>query len=372
MQPHRTIYKLDSKGKIREWRMEIEGDRYRTVAGLQDGQQVTSEWTVAEPKNIGFINETTGEEQALSEVKSHYTKKLDVDYHEKVEDINIAKIFKPMLAAKWEKRASKIDYNEPVFVQPKLDGIRCIATRDGLFSRTGKPIVAVPHIMEILAPIFAEHPHAVLDGELYNHDLKEDFNAIVSMCRKTKVKPEDLELSRKMVQYHLYDFPGLLNEPFNVRLDTLIKLCYHRKHEGVIQIVHTKQVASEAEVDEAYGEFLTQGYEGGIIRLNGPYDQKRSNSLLKRKDFDDEEFTITRIEEGKGNWAGYAKRIFFRDHDGSEGKATLKGSQSYARHVLENTESYIGKQVTVQYFGRTPDGAVRFPIAKTLHTDTRW
>ena len=151
MQQFPTIYKRDSKGKVREWRMEVDGDRYRTVSGLQDGEHITTEWTVAEGKNTGRANATTPEQQAVLEVESQYEKKLKVDYHENQDDIDNAKIYKPMLAKKWEDRRAKIDWkDDKVHIQPKLDGIRCIAMRQGLFSRTGKPIVAVPHIFEQL------------------------------------------------------------------------------------------------------------------------------------------------------------------------------------------------------------------------------
>jgi DNA ligase-1 len=125
-------------------------------------------------------------------------------------------------------------------------------------------------------------------------------------------------------------------------------------------------------VDENYGRYIEAGYEGGIIRLNGAYEQKRSGQLLKRKDFEDAEFTIVGVEEGTGNWAGVAKVCIFENPDGSHNRASIQGSKDYCRHVLENAASYTGKQVTVQYFNITPDGAPRFPIAKRLHEDQRW
>lgn len=369
-----TLYKLDTKGKVREWRMEVNGDQYRTIAGLQDGNQVVSGWTTVEGKNIGNSNETSPAEQALLEVASQYKKKLSGEYHSDINTISEgAKFFKPMLAQGWAKRKDKINYSGDVYVQPKLDGIRCIANRDGVWSRTGKPIAAIPHIVALLAPLFAEYPDAVLDGELYNHDLKEDFNSIVSMVRKAKPEAADLAASAKMVQYHVYDFPGMIDDKFNDRIIELTRLVNEFDFGDAIQLVTTIHVTSEAEVDAAYGEYLEDGYEGGIIRLNDVYHQKRSNSLIKRKDFEDAEFTIIRIEEGNGNWAGLAKRVVFKlDTDGREVGAGLKGSKSYAKHVIDNAESYIGKQVTVQFFTRTPDGVPRFPIAKVLHEDKRW
>ena len=266
-----------------------------------------------------------------------------------------------------------------IFFQPKLDGIRCIAMKSGLFSRTGKPIVACPHIHAALAPVFKKYPNAVLDGELYNHDLKHDFNQIVSMVRQTKPTKSDIQKSESMVQYHVYDLASS-EDTFASRIDQLSDLVNlvtdvpsKRSQLPYIQLVTTRRVADEKELDTHYGAAIQSGYEGGIIRLDDVYQQKRSNFLIKRKDFEDAEFTILRIEEGKGNWSGVAKRVFFEnDVDGREVGAGLKGSKDYARHVLENADSYIGKQVTVQFFTRTPDGVPRFPIAKQLHKDKRW
>ena len=376
---HDTLYKRDTKGKVREWRMEIDGARYRTISGLQDGEQVTTEWTVAKGKNVGRANETTDEEQAAAEVQSQYEKKLKVDYHTSLGDVDVIKVYKPMLATSWEKRKSKISWEMRIFFQPKLDGIRCIAMKSGLFSRTGKPIVACPHIYAALAPVFKKYPNAVLDGELYNHDLKHDFNQIVSMVRQTKPTKSDIQKSESMVQYHVYDLASS-EDTFASRIDQLSDLVNlvtdvpsKRSQLPYIQLVTTRRVADEKELDTHYGAAIQSGYEGGIIRLDDVYQQKRSNFLIKRKDFEDAEFTIVRIEEGKGNWSGVAKRVFFEnDVDGREVGAGLKGSKDYARHVLENADSYIGKQVTVQFFTRTPDGVPRFPIAKQLHKDKRW
>jgi len=376
-----TIYKRDSKGNIREWRMQLNGDQYRTVAGLQEGQQVTSEWTTAESKNVGRSNVTTGEEQAEAEVASHYTKKLDVDYHSNIEDVDTPKIFAPMLASTWEKRKSKLKYNEPVYFQGKLDGIRCIATRHGMWSRTGKPIVAAPHIMEALQPAFDENPDAIFDGELYNHDFKDDFNEIVSIVKRVKVTEDDLDKSSRLMQYHIYDYPYLMDQPFIARFDAVVKILVDNAVtiEGdncntPIRIVKTHKCMSEAEIDVVYDMVVDQGYEGGIIRLNEEYSQKRSNALIKRKDFEDEEFIIVRIEEGQGNWSGCAKRVIFQNNQGECGEtgAGMRGNRTYLKEVFENRNAYVGKEATIRYFGRTPGKLKpRIPVATALHLEDR-
>ena len=93
---------------------------------------------------------------------------------------------KAMLAHKYN--TDKADY--PAYMQPKLDGVRCLFTAKGAFSRTGKQFMNVYHIEQQLKTFFAANPNAVLDGELYNHELKDDFEKIISLVRKTKPTPE--------------------------------------------------------------------------------------------------------------------------------------------------------------------------------------
>jgi DNA ligase 1 len=365
-----TIYKLDNAGRIREFRMEADGARTRTITGIQSGAQVVSGWKDTKAKNVGRSNGTTAEEQAIVEIENKYALKLAGDYHETLASAKKGKPqrIKPMLASEWENRKDKIDY--PVFVQPKLDGIRCIATATGLWSRTGKPIVAVPHINKALDKFFKNNPDAILDGELYNHDFKDDFNAIISMVRKTKPSDEALELAEQKVQYHVYDLASH-DGNFDTRIgrvDTIVR----NVNNPAIVCVETWGANDEDQVDKLYGNFIEQGYEGGIVRLDLPYEFKRSKTLMKRKDFEDKEFKIVDILPGKGNWAGYAKRVVFELEDGRTCGSGLAATQELAKEILDNKEDYIGKQVTVQYFTRTPDGVPRFPIAKALHKKARW
>lgn len=361
-----TLYKLDTKGKLREWRCEIDGAQFRTVSGLADGKQVTSEWKETFAKNVGRANATTAEAQAVAEVDALYTKRLDGEYHTDVKDVDLARFFKPMLAAKWEDRLSKVEY--PVYVQPKLDGVRCIADAGGLWSRSGKQIVSCPHIEIALEPLFEANPNLVLDGELYNHKLKDDFNQIISLVRKTKPTDADLAESANMVQFHVYDMPSC-EDIYSVRRTELEQVL--RYEDDCLVFVQTDCAFSEQDVDGLFGTYVEQGFEGGIIRLDSLYEQKRSKGLLKRKDFEDSEFEIIRIEEGKGNWAGYAKRIIFRLEDGRECGSGLAANQEVARQLLAERDSYVGGQVTVQYFTRTPDGVPRFPVAKALYANGR-
>ena len=293
-------------------------------------------------------------EQARFEANAERNKKLERDYHASVDTIDTPNFFKPMLAQKYEA----VTY--PVFCQPKLDGIRCIATAKGLFSRQGKQIFGVPHIVEALAPIFDQDPGIVFDGELYNHELHDDFNQIASIVRKQNPSDEQVRLSNKLIEYHIYDLPSC-PYGFATRYTALHKTLfgYHPK----VTTVETHHATSQDILDRLYEKFLANRYEGQMVRLDRPYEQKRSKGLLKRKEFLDAEFEIVSVDEGNGNWAGYAKRLTCKLPDGRTFGAGIKGNQAQAQKLLADQAAFIGQKATVRYFALTPDGIPRFPVA---------
>lgn len=351
---HEIIYKRDSKGKLRQWHIEQDGGRYRTHAGLVDGKLVTSDWTRAHPTNEGRANYRDSTAQATFEIKAAYENKLTREYHRTVEATSGgAHFFKPMLAKEYTK------WSGPCWAQPKLDGIRCIATKDGLFSRQGKPITAVPHIHAALASVFASQPGLVLDGELYNHDLKDDFNEIVSAVRKKSPTAAELELAEQKIQYHVYDTPSFEKHDFAARMGQVRLACEASGHTAV----PTHFVNTVEELDQLYGQWLELGYEGQMVRLPGEYEQKRSSLLLKRKTFQDAEYEVVSIEEGQGNWSGVAKRVVCKLPDGRTFGAGIKGSYERAKTLLNETH----KVATVRFFALTPDGVPRFPVATVFH-----
>ena len=360
-----TLYKRTNTGKVQIWFVEVEGDRYRTTSGQMDGKKVTTEWTIAKPKNTGKANATTGAQQAVAEVNAMYEKQYKKDYRNSVEEIDAIERFKPMLADKWGDRKDKITENY-VHMQPKLDGMRCIAKKDGLFSRNGERIISAPHIHEQLQPIFNRYPDIILDGELYNHDLKDDFNTIMSCVKKTKPTTEDLEQSANLIQYWVYDMPS--DKHFSERnkiMQNIIDVGMTGEADNSIVIVSTAEVHKD-DVDKYASIFIEAGFEGAMVRLPGKYENKRSKTLLKWKEFQDEEFTIVDIQEGDGNRAGMAARVVLTLGDGRTFSAGLIGNVDYCKQLLADKDKHIGKPGTVVFQHYTPDGIPRFPKFKTV------
>ena len=273
-----------------------------------------------------------------------------------------------MLAHKLNE--NKIDWSKPVYMQPKLDGVRCLFTKDGAFSRTGKQFMNIQHIEKMLKPFFKTCPWTVLDGELYNHDLRNDFEKIISLVRKQKPTDLDRAEAHKMIQYHVYDYTGKdykSNEglSYRKRLDNLTCsdiYCWS------VQYVKTRRVPTPAMTKVVHQEFLDLGYEGSILRTDTPYKQGRSWGLMKFKDFHDAEATIVGYEEGKGKRTGTIGKFLMEDDNNIKFGCPPGKGFTYAKmtKMLENVHDYIGKKATFTYFERTKAGSYRHPLFKTL------
>ena len=361
-----TIYKKTKTGATQEWTIEVVGNKYRTHSGQVGGAITTNEWTVVYGKNVGKANGTTDKEQCMKEAVAKRTKKLESGYFEDVNNINEQQYFEPMLADKWEDRKDKIEY--PIYSQPKLDGIRCIVTKDGMWSRNGKPIISAPHIKESLNDVFKHYPNLILDGELYADKFANDFNAIVSLVKKTKPTTDDLKQSAKYIEYHVYDIPSV-DDVFSVRGIDLDKLMLDFNFDCVKR-VETHVVNNEDEVVQWYEDYIERGYEGQMLRTDGKYENKRSKNLLKHKSFIDEEFTIIDIVEGEGNRTGTAGYFVFETAEGKPFKSNVKGTWEETAKMLKDRKKLIGKEATVKYFNLTPDGIPRFPYVININRES--
>ena len=277
---------------------------------------------------------------------------------------------KPMLAYPVSKKP--IDYTGEVFIQPKLDGVRClIQYGDGVspgviaYSRTGKEWKNIDHILTELKPFFAKYPNVILDGELYNHDLKDDFEKIISLVRKTKPMYHDRVESEMKVQFHCYD---IIDEelPFDKRIEFVMNEL--RDNASVRTVPTTRVFKHEEALNIHYDGNLKDGYEGSIVRLNTEYQCKRSHSLRKFKDFSDAEATIIGYEEGKGKRVGTLGKFMMQDDEGKEFGCPPGKGYNYKdmANMLENIHDYIGARATFTYFERTKAGSYRHPLFKAI------
>ena len=274
-------------------------------------------------------------------------------------------MIKPMLAYKVDKKP--VDWSEKVFLQPKLDGVRCIFTKDGAYSRTGKEFKNLAHVKYDLADFFKKHPDIVLDGELYNHALKNDFEKIISLVRKQKPTDQDARDAENLVQYHVYDATHSMLHDVNYE-DRFNWLTRYLPIAATMTLIKNTVVDSYDEAKMLHDVHLAQGYEGSMLRLNKKYEHKRSYNLQKFKDFSDTEATIVGYEAGKGKFTGLIGKFFMQDDDGNEFGCPIGKGYNFAdrKNILDNIHDYIGQRATFTYFQRTQAGSYRHPLFKTL------
>jgi ATP-dependent DNA ligase len=346
------LYHKGKTGALVQWTVWTESNIIFAEHGQVGGKLQITPGIECSGKNIGKSNETTPEQQAIAEAKAMWTFKVERKYSETKEDAQ-EEVFLPMLAGKFTTRKNKIIY--PVSVQRKIDGLRCVASWSGdnirLMSRSGKDL-NLPHIQKELESFLPRE--VVLDGELYTHGIP--FQTVTSWIKK--LQPES-----QNIRYLVYDCPEYCGVS-KVWMDRLkdLKILFVNKHKN-IDLLETHTARNEEEVQNLQKQFVQEGYEGAIIRINtGQYLYGfRSNDLLKLKDFDDAEFKVVGFEKGIGKFENVP--IFVCEtKEGKTFKVTPKGTQDYREKLLKNIKKFIGKQLTVRYFGVSQDLIPRFPV----------
>lgn len=372
------LYKKTSTGVDQFWEISVQGNMILTRWGQVEGKVQETTDIIKEGKNTGRANATTPEEQACSEATSLWEKKLKKGY---VKDLNSAQAGKtdsiieggifPMLAQKFSEHGDKLKY--PALVQPKFDGHRCIAMIDAnqkstLWTRSRKPITSMVHIKNELDRL-ALPAGTILDGELYNHDYRDKFEELTSFIRDSAPKP-----GSKAVQYHVYDRVDPATQQYRSSglrsmLISSSPTAANPRSDYIIY-VETDWVTDEDHLMATFERFLKQGYEGAMARnVAGKYVNKRSTDLLKIKQFEDAEFKVVGVEEGRGKLAGHG--IFVCQTDaGDEFKAKMMGDTSELKKYWDNPKLAVGRYMTVKFQGYTKKNNVpRFPVALRFRDD---
>jgi len=345
-----VLYHKAKGGDLRQWRVWAKGDTIMTEYG-QVGGKLQQSLKKAISKNVGRSNATTPDAQAEAEAQSLWTFKVERKYSETKEGAQ-EELRLPMLAHKYEDKKKNVSF--PAFVQPKLDGVRCLAEWEGnkvvLTSRAGKPY-KMPPVQEQLEKWLPRH--MVLDGELYYHGLS--CQTVTSLVKKWKPGSEQ-------IIYNVYDVPvcdeGDETLTFEERTLKLNSIAEFKN----VKRVPTFKVASHTELMTLYGQFVQEGYEGAILRLgHGQYLWgHRSSELLKVKEFQDAEFLVVDARDGRGKMTACV--VWTCQSNGGLFECTMKVTMDERRRFYAERKKYIGKKLTVRYFDLTDDGIPRFPV----------
>jgi len=386
--PH--IFGKDKAGKTRVWQATVFTlDNQAAMSVIQHGiyggkmQLDTRQYT--EGKNIGKKNETTPLEQCLAEVEKKMRDKIEKESYtqtpydsvqnatasQPTQPLLARKVF-PMLANKYEPASStkkKHGIVYPCFVQPKLDGLRCVVYlgsdgRPVYQSRTGGIFLVLSHLDDAILSILRDNPGTILDGELYTPDIP--FEELAGLIKK-KTLSEDDRAKIRLVQYHTYDIV-LANIEFRQRIGRLQELVAADDSSAhLICLVPTYIVNSVEGFKEKFSEFVEAGYEGIMLRNSaGLYQENyRSNDLLKYKEFFESEYPIVDYKEAAGRDA----RTVIWECETPEGRrfsVRPRGSLEARRKWFASAKSFVGKQLTVIYQELSEMGVPRFPVGKAI------
>ena len=386
------IFGKDKTGKTRVWKASVflvpasKNAMAVIQHGILDGKLQVDTREYTEGKNIGKKNETTPLEQCMQEVEKKLKDKIEKEgYSETIDSLttpaNITtssssayhplperKIF-PMLANKYEPAAASKKRKGivfPCFVQPKLDGLRCVVYLNGTGrpvyqSRTGGYFAVLEHLDTSVQDILSKHPALVLDGELYTTEIP--FEELAGIIKKKALTEADKQKIR-CVQYHVYDvvIPEI---PFHERLSIIQQIIAGDR--GGVKLVATYFTNTPTAFKEKFGEYVAQGYEGIMLRnTEGLYQENyRSNDLMKYKEFFEAEYPIVDFKEASGRDTG----TVIWECETPEGRrfsVRPRGTQEARREWFNRGASLVGKRLTVIYQELSEMGVPRFPVGKAI------
>lgn len=339
-----SLYKKTATGAIQIWSIGFdEPNTIKILYGQYKGAQQFQKEVVPE----GLAGRSL-KEQIRSRISSRINKQLDKGYVKSYEEAisttvtNSLNLLKPQLALA-EKRAGQYSVHGAMR-QLKLDGNRCIITRQNndliAYSRNGKIIDTIDHITDGI-----DIPEGTyLDGELYAHGVK--LQTIMSWTKRRQGNTLKLK-------YHVFDM--ISTETFRERWDILNSFSLG------LNVEYVPTWNNDDSNAPSLNDALDAGYEGLILRLNGYgyQDGKRNKSLIKIKQFYDNEFYVVDIHPSKDGWA----ILECVTNEGKLFRASAPGTMEEKKEILRNKNGYIGDRVTIQYATLTADNIPFQPVA---------
>jgi DNA ligase-1 len=349
--------------------------------GQEDGKKQVSTRDYDKGKNIGKKNETTPLEQCMAETERKWKDKKEKEGYTESHINNNERPYFPMLAQTFDsKKNKKNSIIFPCFVQPKLDGLRCLSflSQDGVVcqSRTGGIFETTSHIGLAIEPILKQFPDIVIDGELYSD--KIPFEELAGLIKKKKLSENDKE-RMKLISYHVYDcyhtshtemnFTDRYQLIFDILTQNVSPTNSSRPILPILPItlVSTISVENEQEFKQKFAEFVSHGYEGIMLRnKKGAYHLNyRSHDLQKYKEFMEDEYEIVNFKEGDGRDKGTVIWVC-KTNDGNEFNVRPRGTNEMRREWFNNGSSHVGKMLTVIYQELSDHGIPRFPVGKSI------
>ena len=314
-------------------------------------------------KKEGYIEykiNSNNENEINDEIKNiEEENNIQKEPEQKIKKITIRSYY-PMLAYQYNNKKTEIKF--PCFVQPKLDGVRCVVVDNKLYSRNGNRFPVLPHIEDELK--LNNRDNLILDGELFTDDI--NFEKIVGLVKKFKKSEEDEKNSEK-IYLNVFDYIDS-KLTYEQRLKNLNNFFEKNKNMKNIKQVKTEECKKEENINDFLEKYTKEGFEGVIIRnKNGIYEENnRSVNLQKLKKFIDEEFEI--IDYTTPNIGKEVGCVIWicKTKEGKKFNVRPSGNYKERKNLYRNAKKYIGKMLTVRYQELTNGKVPRFPVGVAI------
>ena len=252
------------------------------------------------------------------------------------------------------------------------------------FSREGKEFFTLDLIKEEIMKLPLElRIDKVFDGEIciVDEDGNEDYKSIMNVIKKKNFTI----LNPRYIMFDYIEMVDFISKKgvvdFYTRYKNLDKFKFNSKFITVEkQIVIESQEHFQELRDNATGK----GWEGLIIRKNVAYAGKRSNDMLKVKNFIDAEYEVTGIETGSFRIIDKVTKLEKEEvmlarvnilHKGNVVGVGSGFSIKQRQYYFLHPEEIIGKIITVKYFEECFNNegkkSLRFPVLKHIYDGER-
>ena len=339
--------------------------RHRQVTGNEALQYICS-----------FLETVKGYEEIFYRI---IDKNLKIRVQQNIIDQVDPDLFPKFHVALANRYDSKFTKDGSWFLSRKLDGVRCIVFVNKMqrsitcYSRMGKQFHTLQKLeKDLLQNLERFRENVYLDGEIVQFDDngKDNFKEVMQNINR---KNHDMEIPL----YHIFDC--IPESDFRKGASSMLFLDRQKQLKDIFskpfQYCHYVTQFPLVQMEPLLQQMKDETWEGVMVRKNGPWEGKRSNSLLKIKTMHDEEFRVVDVEMGP-----------FRYLDKKEGKEkekitlssviidyrgtrvgsgfSMKERDEYYRHP----EKILQKKITVQYFEKTA-AKLRFPVFKGVRDD---
>lgn len=360
-----TLYGKNKDDSIKVWNVEVSGCDIIVRHGKLDGK-IQSKVTQASGKNQGKANETTAEEQAVIEAKAKWVKQKKSGYFESIEEAQSSVKFTPMKCQDYKNFSHKVVLGG--FLQPKLNGFRCMFNKDLVaLSKAGEVYKVPPHIHHalILLKDAGAIPHG-LDGEIYAGLEKHGGLSLQKISAAWKKFNAD---TPKLALW-VYDIPvpGVSAE---ARMEMLKELYVAVTDLGLhdsIRIVVTRKIDTQEEYDQRHDLFVESGFEGSVYRnAGGMYEfDARSYDVIKRKPRQDTEVYVVSSRKDKNGQGVLTGRL----ESGKEVDFLMlkEADPDVNLREYENSLTLIDTFVTIEFEEYSDGGVPTKPVGKKRRT----